>query len=144
MISRLTLLLLLLCKDISWKPGGSCCAAPPSSLQRYQPLCFLFCFFFSLLYSVLFLPSLSLLFSSLLSSKKLALFIHPLPVFAPFSSPVSLQEKKHSVSLFRFFLLLLFCIRAVFIGAGGAGSTLPRPIICMGCEAAAPPCHGTG
>ena len=37
-----------------------------------------------------------------------------------------------------------FCTRTVFIGAGGAGTTLPRPIICMGCEVAAPSCHGTG
>ena len=54
-----------------------------------------------------------------------------------FSSPFSLENP-----LFR--SSFLFCIRAVFIGAGGAGSTLPRPIIYMGCEAAAPPCHGTG
>jgi len=87
------LLLLLLYKDISWKPGGSCGAAPPSSLRRYQPLCFLFCFFF-LLYSVLFLPSLSPLFSCLLSSKKtpfvsLFWFFFPLVnfyCFGPFPS----------------------------------------------------------
>ena len=54
-----------------------------------------------------------------------------------FSYPFSLENP-----LFR--SSFLFCIRAVFIGAGGAGSTLPRPIIYMGCEAAAPPCHGTG
>jgi len=44
------LLLLLLYKDINWKPGGSCDVAPPPSLRRYQPLCFLFSFFFVLFF----------------------------------------------------------------------------------------------
>jgi len=56
-----------------------------------------------------------------------------------FSSLFSLENKLPPSSL-----PFLFCIPAVFIGAGGAGLTLPRPIICMGCEAAAPPCHDTG
>ena len=47
------LLLFLFCKDISWKLDGSCCAAPPS-LQRYQPLSFLFFFFCSSCFPSLF------------------------------------------------------------------------------------------
>jgi len=102
MISRLTLLLLLLCKDISWKPGGSCCAAPPS-LQRYQPLCFLFCFFFPFSIRFCFFPLChcsSPLFSLLKNSPCLfTLFLFSLLFLHPF-----LSKKKIPLSLsFGFF-----------------------------------------
>jgi len=85
------------------------------------------------------------LFLRQLSTLTLVLFLSFSFPFLPllfsflFSSLFSLENKLSPSSL-----PFLFCIRAVFIGAGGAGLTLPRPIICMWCEAAAPPCHGTG
>ena len=81
-MAAVVLLLFLLCKDISWKPGDSC-GATLSSLQRYQPLCFLFCRFFFpvfLLYSVLFF-SLCHRSSPLFSLKKNPFFYSPSPCF---------------------------------------------------------------
>ena len=70
MTTSAAIFLLLVLKQ--GEEDGSYCAVPPSSLQRYQPLCFHFyyCFFFFfsvfLLYSVLFFPSITaLLLSSL-------------------------------------------------------------------------------
>ena len=102
-----------------------------------------FFFLFSFSIQLCFFP-LSPLFSSLLSKKK-SLCLFPLSLFSlPFLHPF-LSKKKNPLSLsFGFSSPLLFCIRAIFIGARGAGSTHPRPIICMGCEATTPPCHGTG
>ena len=77
-VAAAVLLILLMCKDIS-------------------PYVFSFVVFFCF-------PSLFGYVSSLyhrsfplfsLQKKKFPLFIHPLPVFTPFSSPISLQEKKN-------------------------------------------------
>ena len=128
------LLLLLLCKDINWKPGGSCGAVPPSSLQRYQPLCFLFYFLFFFCFPSLFgfVSSLCHRSSPLFFLKK-SLCLFPLSLFSlPFLHPF-LSKKKNPLSpSFGFSSPFVFCIRAIFIGAGGARSTLPCPIISWG------------
>jgi len=112
---------------------------PSDSSGASSPLCrdtsrrFLPCRFFLF---ILFLPSPRLSLAVFLSISPVFWFLcfgcSSLSLGRFLSVSVSLPVCCRSLLSLLFFPSLVFCTRTVFIGAGGAGTTLPRPIAAHG------------
>ena len=117
--------------------GGSrrrCCGFFFFLMQR--PL------FFLSPHCLLFLSSVSPLLFPFLSRKPFCFSLSVSPFFLKNDRTLSLGLPFFFLPFFSFFPPFLFCIRVVFIEAGGAGSTLPHPIAAYAWGARRLLCHG--